>query len=97
MDAWLCVLNHCIVSVSVVYIPPCYTALLAPVPVIVVILTNKDYEFVPLSYPPTVCGSKNADIVFYSVMLVVTIILAIGMPMLTYLLWTLHKVEETVL
>ena len=67
-------------------------ALLLPVLPIVVILTNKDYEFGFLKFPTAFCHTKNEDVFHYSVAFIINIILFIGIPMLSYLLWTLHKV-----
>ena len=69
-------------------------ALFLPVPAIVVILTSKEYEFVSLTYPPTLCLSKDVDVVYYSIIFIMNIILFIGIPMLLYSLWILHKVCE---
>ena len=67
-------------------------ALLLPVPAIVVILTNKDYEVGFVNLPTAFCHTKNQDVVHYSAAFIINIILFIGIPMLSYLLWTLHKV-----
>ena len=68
-------------------------ALLFPVPVIVIILTKKEYDFIFFALPPTLCYSKNVDVVYYSIIFVINVIIFIGLPMLLYLLWTLHKVN----
>ena len=69
-------------------------AIFAPVPAIVVIFTSEEYDFVFFTFPPTLCGSKNLDIIYYSIILFMNVIFVIGVPMLFYLLWTLHKVGE---
>ena len=73
------------------------TGFLVPLPAIIVIFTSKDYDFVPLAFPPTFCSTWNANISYYSIGLVNNVILMIGVPMLTYLLWVLHKVCQSLL
>ena len=70
---------------------------LAPLPAIIVIFTRKEYEFAALGFPPTLCGSKDFNVAYYSLVLVINIIFIIGLPMLVYLLWILHKVRESMI
>ena len=70
------------------------TGFLAPLPAIIVIFTRKEYEFAALSYPPTLCSSKDSIVTYYSVAFVLNVILILGVPMLFYLLWILHKVRQ---
>ena len=72
-----------------------FAGFLAPLPAIVVILAQKEYEFAVLGFPPTLCGSKAFNVSYYSIALVLNVILIIGIPMLFYLLWILHKVYDT--
>ena len=69
-------------------------ALFLPVPAIVVILLVDEYEFIYVAFPPTLCHSKDVNVIYYSVILIINIVFFIGVPMLLYLLWTLHKVYE---
>ena len=73
--------------------PIFYIALLLPVPAIIIILTNKDYEIGFFTLPTAFCHTKNEDVAYYSLIFIISIIFFIGMPMLSYLLWTLHKVQ----
>ena len=68
---------------------------LAPLPAIIVIFTRKEYEFAVWDFPPTFCGSKDFNVKYYSLVLVMNITFIIGLPMLVYLLWILHKVCES--
>ncbi len=45
------------------------------------------------SFPPTLCFGKNREVVFYSYILLIDIITAIGCTLLLIIIWSLHRVS----
>ena len=66
--------------------------LLIPLPGVIATLTMEDYGYFIVSIPPLFCGPLNGDLVFYSMILLINIILVMGIPMLIIVTWLLHKV-----
>ncbi len=68
----------------------CHLALLVPwIPVIAAFATG---GFFNSSYPPLLCVGRNADAIFYSLIVPLIIMVQIGVTMLVVIFWTLHKV-----
>ena len=44
-------------------------------------------------FPPILCAGKNANVVYYSAILPINIIVIVGLTELIILLWTIHKVN----
>ena len=48
-------------------------------------------------FPPILCTSLQSDPTFYSLVLPINIVLAIGVPLLIVLFWIIHKVYAFIL
>ena len=80
-----------IIPVPVTEIRFCSTAILAPLPGVLVVLTSSDYSYTIANFPPTFCA-PDLIIDFYSSVLVVDTMFAIGTILIAVVLWRVHKV-----
>lgn len=64
-------------------------SILIPIPGIIAGLVGEGYA--PNKFPPLLCGSYNADVMYYSCLFPVNIIIAIGLAMITTMFWKVHK------
>ena len=65
---------------------------MVPLPVTVATLTMENYGYGIVGFPPILCFPINTDLRFYSLIVIVNIILVIGIPLLIIVAWSLHKV-----
>ena len=68
------------------------TGLLIPLPSVIVSLAGEGQGYVMINFPPFYCGPNNSDLAFYSLVLILNIILILGIPQLIVVAWILHKV-----
>ena len=69
-----------------------YTGWLFPLPSVIVALTMEEYKYVLVQFPPFFCASANMRLWFYSVMLIISIFLAVEVCLLIVMFWVVHKV-----
>ena len=69
---------------------------LIPLPSVVVALTNQDFKYVLMQFPPLFCASVNMDLWFYAVMIIINILIAIEVCLLLVVFWVVHKVCDVV-
>ncbi len=62
----------------------------APLPAVIVTLTTDGYQLI--RFPPSIC-SPGGDIFFYSVTIVIDVLLAIGVCFLITIFWIIHTVS----
>ena len=66
--------------------------ILPALPVIVTFTTGDPSGFGLIRFPPILCAGLQRDSTFYSLVLPIDILSAIGIPLLIILFWTIHKV-----
>ena len=68
--------------------------LLPALPVIVTfaIAARDSRGFGLIRFPPILCSGLQRDATFYSLVLPINILLAVGIPLLIIIFWTIHKV-----
>lgn len=44
-------------------------------------------------FPPILCTGSNSDVIFYSVVMPIELVLAVGCSLLIVMFWTIHKVS----
>ena len=49
--------------------------------------------FIPGTFPPVLCVSRNADAGFYGIVLPISIIIPSGVTLLLFVFWNIHKVH----
>jgi len=50
--------------------------------------------FRPTRFPPILCTSLQRDPTFYSLVLPINILIAVGVPLVIIIFWTIHKVHR---
>ena len=68
------------------------TGLLFPLPQVIATLTQDDHGYILTNFPPSFCSPRNSDLLFYSYILVSSLCIMVGIPLLIIVGWTLHKV-----
>ena len=68
------------------------TGLLIPLPSVIVSLTVEGQGYVAIHFPPIFCAPNNSDLIFYSLIIILNIMLILGIPQLIVVAWILHKV-----
>ena len=68
------------------------SGLLIPVPGVIVALTGDSQQYAVANFPPLFCGPSDEDLIFYSIMFILNLMLMAGIPILIILFWILHKV-----
>lgn len=66
---------------------------LLPLPAVIVALAGEDYKYTIGGFPPSVCITRNSDLLFYSTNLVSDILLAAATCFLIIIFWKVHKVS----
>ena len=66
--------------------------ILPALPVIVTFTTGDPSGFGLTRFPPIMCTGLQRDSTFYSLVLPIDVLYAIGIPLLIILFWTVHKV-----
>ena len=71
-----------------------FAGFLLPVPAVIVALTQKDYHYTIVTFPPKSCVTKSSELWFYSGNLVIDIIVAVALCLLIIVFWIvrIHKV-----
>lgn len=72
---------------------PCFiTGFLAPLPAIICAIAKQDFWYIIAHYPPILCAPRSKKFFFYSTMLPIDILIAVGLSLLILIVWLLHKV-----
>ena len=69
-----------------------FPGLLIPLLSVIVPLTGEGPGYTFFIFPPIHCRSNDSDLAFYSVVLILDVMLILGVPQLIVVVWTLHKV-----
>ena len=71
-----------------------FQGILVPLPAMIACLIDDDnYGYVQNDFPTTFCTSKDFKLWFYSYLLPVNIVLAVGSVLLFMIIGTIHKVK----
>lgn len=54
---------------------------------------DRGLGFTVTRFPPVLCTGSDKDVVFYSVVMPIDIVLSVGCSMLIIMFWTIHKVS----
>ena len=65
-----------------------------PIPGLLLALLVPDWGYIVNQYPPFTCTSQNANFWYYTAILPLNILLAIGASLFVFIFWTIHKVRE---
>ena len=65
--------------------------LLLPSPAVIYVLTRSKYILV--QFPPLLCVPKGRDLWYYSTLLVLNVLTAVGACMFVPMFWVVHKVS----
>ena len=57
------------------------------------IITLAGFDYIPLRLPPVDCMANNFDVLFYTFVFPLQIIMTIGVSLLLMLFWMTHKVR----
>ena len=77
-------------NLKYIHIGVVIAGLLIPVPGVMATAFTDGYTI--NRFPPLLCSSSNTDAGYYSVFLIMNILLAIGISMLIFMFWKVHKV-----
>ena len=69
-----------------------YTALAIPLPAVIISLSVEDYKYKINRFPPTNCIS-NGPMWFYSVIVIIDVLVGIETYLLFVVFWIIHKVN----
>ena len=65
-----------------------------PIPGLLLAFLVPDWGYIVNQYPPFVCSSQNSNFWYYTAMLPLNILLAIGASLFVFMFWAIHKVRE---
>ena len=71
-----------------------HAAILLPLPAPVLALMDDNYQYTISTFPVYICMSQDPDFVFYSMVLVIDILLGLGVCLFILMLWIVHKVHR---
>ena len=69
-----------------------HPAIVLPLPAPILALVYEKYQYVVINFDLYSCFPYNSNFVFYSVVLILDILLALGLCLFILLYWTIHKV-----
>ena len=71
----------------------CHTSILTtPLPAVIVSLSVEDYKYTIHRFPPNVCIS-DGPMSFYSITVIIDVLVGIGTYLLFVVFWIIHKVK----
>ena len=73
-----------------------FLGILLPLPAVVVTLADRNFSYTINAFPPLLCVSRSADLTYYSAILVVNVLLAIGVSLFIPMFWVVHKVSSCI-
>ena len=75
---------------------PClFKALILPLPPVIVVLSNSNYQYTIPDFPPYFCLSASLNgVVFYSMVLIINLLLAAGVCLFIPIFYIIHKVSD---
>ena len=65
-----------------------------PIPGLLLALLVPDWGYIVNQYPPFICSPQNPNFWYYTAMLPLNVLLAIGASLFVVMFWTIHKVRE---
>ena len=89
-----CPMSDCITGYvyALQYVINCHTiALFVPLPAVIVSLSVEEYHYKVLHFPPTICISSRT-MLFYSIIVIIDVLVAIGVYLLIIVFWIINKV-----
>ena len=77
-------------NLKYIHVAVVIAGLLIPLPGVIATTLTDGYTIT--RFPPILCGTRNSDAGYYSVFLIMNILLAVGISMLIIMFWIVHKV-----